>query len=166
MNIICLDVHYRESDANAAGVEFGDWADAVPSNEIVTRIANPPPYQSGDFYKRELPCLLEILARCNTPSIVVIDGYVWLEGTDRPGLGAHLYQKLGGAIPVIGVAKTLFRGAKVIEVDRGSSRRPLFVTAAGISAETAAALVGRMHGQNRIPTLLKRVDSLARTGRC
>jgi deoxyribonuclease V len=45
---------------------------------------------------------------------------------------------------------------------RGGSARPLYVTAAGLSADEAARRVRDMHGPYRIPTLLKRVDQLCR----
>ena len=69
---------------------------------------------------------------------------------------------LGGTRP-IGVAKTAYRGAAFAErVLRGTSQSPLFVTGVGIEASEAAALVAAMHGPHRIPTLLRRVDQLAR----
>jgi len=46
---------------------------------------------------------------------------------------------------------------------RGDSRRPLYVTAAGLDPAAAALHVRSMHGPFRIPTLLKRVDQLCRT---
>jgi deoxyribonuclease V len=74
-----------------------------------------------------------------------------------------LYQALAGKVAVIGVAKTQFAGAgAAVEVLRGRSTRPLFVTAVGMSAQRAAEHVRSMHGPDRIPTLLKHVDSLAR----
>jgi deoxyribonuclease V len=123
------------------------------------RSTDPPAaYEAGKFYQRELPYLLGALAGI-TPELVVIDGNVWL--ADRAaGLGAHLHVKLG--VPVVGVAKNLFRGAPAIAVVRGKSAKPLYVTAAGYSAELAADHVRAMHGEFRIPTLLKRADSLAR----
>jgi deoxyribonuclease V len=47
-------------------------------------------------------------------------------------------------------------------VMRGGSTRPLCVTAVGIDAGLAAAGVARMAGHHRTPTILKRVDRLAR----
>ncbi|HYH68074.1 MAG TPA: endonuclease V [Urbifossiella sp.] len=117
-------------------------------------------YEPGSFYRRELPCLLGVLALGPRPDVVVVDGYVWLAG-DVPGLGAHLHAALGGV--VVGVAKTRFASAAAVEVCRGASRSPLFVTAAGAAAEVVAAWVAKMHGPYRVPTLLKRVDALART---
>ena len=94
--------------------------------------------------------------------MIVIDGYVWL-GHERPGLGAHVHAALDGRSAIVGVAKHRFKSATTaIPVLRGTSRQPLFITAAGIAPATAAAAVTSMHGPHRIPTLLKRVDRLSR----
>jgi deoxyribonuclease V len=77
-------------------------------------------------------------------------------------LGWHLFDALESKIPVIGVAKSRFEGAPAHEVYRGASRRPLYVTAAGMTLAKAAANIQAMHGAHRIPTLLQRVDRLAR----
>jgi deoxyribonuclease V len=63
------------------------------------------------------------------------------------------------------VAKSHSAGVQVARpVVRGTSRRPLWVTAAGIGPDTAADRVRGMHGPFRVPTLLKRVDHLCRQG--
>jgi deoxyribonuclease V len=127
------------------------------------RIQGVQPYEPGQFFRRELPCLLSVLRKLPPVEVVIIDGYVWLGGSDMPGLGAHLYQALGGRTAVIGVAKTIFKGAEAVcEVFRGKSKRPLFITVAGMSQECAAEHVRSMHGPYRIPTLLKRVDELSK----
>lgn len=101
------------------------------------------------------------MARGPRPDIVVIDGYVWL-GDGKPGLGAHLHAAIGGI--VVGVAKTRFVSATdALEVCRGGSQSPLFVSAIGMKVEDAAKRVAQMHGPYRVPTLLKQVDTLART---
>ncbi len=159
----CLDVDYREAGAYAAGIAFHDWTDAVAATEKVIPIAGVHPYEPGQFFRRELPCLLAVLRELPTVVVVVVDGYVWLDGVSVAGLGAHLYQALEGKVAVIGVAKSRFAGAgAAVEVVRGHSIRPLLITAAGISAQEAAEHVRSMHGSDRIPTLLKRVDSLCR----
>jgi deoxyribonuclease V len=118
-------------------------------------------YEPGKCYRRELPCLLEILEHGPPAEIVLIDGYVWL-GNGMAGLGAHLHAAIGGV--VVGVAKTRFaRATDAVRVCRGSGRSPLFVSAVGMSVEQAATKVAAMHGSYRIPTLLKQVDTLART---
>ena len=46
--------------------------------------------EPGQFYKRELPCILELLKQVNPlPNYIVIDGYVYLGGDEKPGLGKH-----------------------------------------------------------------------------
>jgi deoxyribonuclease V len=162
--IAAVDVDYRDQEAVAACVLFGQWTDAVPAGEVVERITRVEPYQPGQFYRRELPCLLAVLGRVSDPlAAAVIDGYVWLDDETRPGLGGHLHAALGWSVPVIGVAKTRFAGVRVARpVLRGTSRKPLWVTAAGIDLETAADFVRSMHGPFRVPTLLRRVDRLCR----
>jgi deoxyribonuclease V len=160
----CTDVGYDEKTARVACVTFERWDDLSASHEFVLDTAGVQPYEPGQFYQRELPSLLSILKRLPTrPEIVVIDGYVWLDEEGRMGLGAHLFEALGKTIPIIGVAKTRFATAtNAIEVLRGTSARPLYVTAAGIGQVEAADSIRRMHGDNRIPTLLKRADQLSR----
>ena len=86
---------------------------------------------------------------------------IWTLRPTRPGWHAHA--EFG--IPVIGVAKSRFRTAThAVPVVRGSSVRPLFVTAAGIPSADAADLVRRMAGRNRLPDALRRADALARAG--
>jgi len=162
--IACVDVDYRASGAVAACVLFRAWDDAVGVSETVVPIARVEPYEPGKFYRRELPCLLAVLeAAGGAPDVVVVDGYVWLADEREPGLGAHLHQALGGRAAVVGVAKTRFAGAGAArEVLRGTSRLPLFVTAAGMDVDVAAGHVRAMHGPHRTPTLLKRVDQLCR----
>jgi deoxyribonuclease V len=66
---------------------------------------------------------------------------------------------------VIGVAKSRFRSAThAVPVLRGTSARPLFVTAAGMPAADAADLVQHMSGRYRLPDALRRADTLARVG--
>jgi deoxyribonuclease V len=161
--IACLDVDYRAPGACAAGVLFRDWSDDVAIEERTVWIPKVEPYASGRFYLRELPCLLAVLKVLSPVESVIIDGYVWLGGESKPGLGAHLYRALEEKIPVIGVAKSRFRAVdSVCEVTRGKSARPLYVTAVGMPAELAGEHVRSMHGGHRIPTLLARVDQLCR----
>jgi deoxyribonuclease V len=161
----CVDVDYRGNDAVAACVLFRAWTDEASAGQHVVYIRGVADYVPGQFYRRELPCLLAVLQRVAEPlELVVVDGYVWLGNDDRPGLGAHLQVALGGRIPVVGVAKTRFTGARsAVELVRGeSASRALFVTAAGMDVAEAARCVGLMHGPHRIPTLLRQADRLCR----
>lgn len=161
--ITFLDADYRADAAVTAVIGVEDWSDAVPAFEAVVRAPHAPlPYEPGAFYRRELPGLLAALSRLPPIDVAVIDGYVWL-ARGRPGLGAHLHRAGGGAYAVVGVAKTPFRDNDcAVELLRGGSTRPLYVTAEGMDARAAAACVARMDGPHRLPTLLKRVDRLAR----
>jgi deoxyribonuclease V len=163
--IVCLDVDYRGGGAVAAGVAFRDWADDRASAETTVRVDRVEPYEPGQFYRRELPCLLAVLGGLETrPEVIVIDGYVWLGDEHDPGLGAHLHDAIGGRSAVVGVAKTRFLRARVArEVRRGESLSPLFVTSAGMEPSEAADHIREMHGPYRVPTLLRRVDRLCRS---
>lgn len=161
--IAAIDVHYTDRLAGVGCILFHQWGDDTPAAEQSMRMETQDDYVPGEFYRRELPCLLAILdVLDDCPDCILIDGYVWL-GSDRPGLGEHLRRALGGQPCVVGVAKEPFAGNDCAEaVHRGSSRRPLFVTASGIPPSDAASLVAGMHGAFRLPTLLKHVDRLSR----
>jgi deoxyribonuclease V len=161
--IACGDADYREDYAVAGCVLFQEWTDSKSTAEYVEIVYDIEPYQPGQFYLRELPCLLKVLGKVVEPiSIIIVDGYVWLDSSKKPGLGAKLYEALNDAIPIIGVAKSSFADSTGIAVIRGTSTRPLFVTSVGIEPQIAAEYIQQMHGANRIPTLLKRVDTLCR----
>lgn len=159
-----VDVGYGEHQAQAACVVAGGWADAEPVETQVVTVGDIQPYAPGRFYERELPCVLAVLERLRTAvEVVVVDGYVVLDEHGTPGLGGHLHARLGGRSIVVGVAKTAYRGSEfAVAVRRGTSLRPLYVTAAGIEVEHAARLVEGMHGAHRIPTLLGLVDRATR----
>lgn len=165
--IACVDVDYRSDHAAAACVLLRDWTDAEPSAELVARVDAVAEYEPGAFYKRELPCVLAVLARVTEAlACVVVDGYVWLDAQGRPGLGARLHDALGGAVPVVGVAKKAFGEADFAEaVLRGASLTPLYVTSVGIDRGLAVDRLRAMHGPYRIPTALTRVDRLCRDAR-
>jgi deoxyribonuclease V len=163
--LACLDASYAADRGTVACLLFAEWTDAVAAREIIRTAADVAPYESGAFYKRELPLLLHLLSTLDQiPAVIVVDGYVWLDVGGKPGLGGHLHQALGGVAVVVGVAKTSFPGTPALRVIRGTSKVPLFVSAAGMSLEEAAAHIAAMHGPYRIPTLLKRVDQLSRHG--
>ena len=140
MTILAIDVDYRpDGGAVAAGVLFADWTSVGVERTVTKAIEAVLPYQSGQFFQRELPCILELLSEAAIePDIIVVDGYVWLGPDRRPGLGAHLFRALNGEVPIVGVAKTRFADTPAeTEVFRGTSRRPVYVTSAGIEDVTA-----------------------------
>jgi len=162
--ILAVDVSYRADQAVAAGVLFNAWDDCEPSTVLLARLAEVGAYEPGQFYKRELPCVLALVEQLERlPEYIVIDGYVYLGSEQRPGLGKHVYDALEQQSAVIGVAKTRFRGTSVAaEVFRGGSQRPLYVTAVGIGAAEAKGFIAGMCGTHRIPALLRLVDQLSK----
>lgn len=157
-----FDVHYlKDGGARAAAVLFSEYGDMEPAATYTQLLPGAAEYIPGQFYRRELPCIVALLQQIREPlDEVIIDGYVMLG--DRPGLGMYLFNHLKGRAPVIGVAKSRFKGAYAAEVFRGRSERPLHVTAVGINLQRAAEKISMMHGDFRIPALLKDVDMLAR----
>lgn len=162
--LACVDVDYRPELTVAGCVLFRHWADGHEASHLVEHGPPAAPYEPGQFYRRELPHLLRVLARVEVPlEAIIVDGYAWL-GEDRPGLGAHLYEALNREVPVIGVAKTAYvTTGPSVPVLRGKSLRPLFVSGAGIDSAAAAEHIRRMHGASRTPTMLNRVDRLCRS---
>jgi deoxyribonuclease V len=161
-----VDAHYDRDRTTAACLVFRNWPDAAPIEIIKIMGPAAATYQSGRFYRRELPILLEILQAAGEEfETVVIDGYVHLQAIIGKGLGAHLHEALAYGPPVVGVAKTPLAVAdRFVPVYRGKSRRPLFVSAIGCPVEEAAQCILSMHGPYRLPTLLKQTDQCARTG--
>jgi deoxyribonuclease V len=159
-----VDVHYLSTGgARAAAVLAADAAFAHGMAERTALVPRVAPDRPGEFYLRELPPLRAVLADLDELGLLVVDGYADLDPAGRPGLGARAHAEFG--IPVIGVAKSRFRTAThAVAVVRGSSARPLCVTAAGMPAIDAADLIRDMAGRYRLPDALRRADTLARTG--
>ncbi len=162
--IFAVDAHYGDEVAAVACVVFDSWEDPEPRAEYAEIVERVAPYVPGEFWRRELPCIMAILGYIDShPDILLIDGYVWLDQSGRQGLGSHVYCALDGATSVVGIAKTAFKTtAQCHEVLRGTSCRPLYVSSQGIPNTEAARGVASMHGEFRIPTLLRRVDQLCR----
>jgi deoxyribonuclease V len=122
-----------------------------------------PPYRAGEFYLHELPPLRAVPDDPTGLGLLGVDGYADLNPEGRPGLGAYAHGEFG--IPVIGAAKSRFRTAiHAVPVVRGSSMRPLFVTAAGMLCADAGDLVRRMADRYRLPDALRCADSRSRAG--
>jgi len=164
LRFAAVDVGYAGDGALAAAVLFSEWEQAEAEGAHTAQIRKVAPYEPGQFYLRELPCILAVLQKLRSlPDLILVDGYVWLDPQWRPGLGARLHHALRRRCAVVGVAKSrFFIGSNVAELTRGRSRRPLFVTSIGVDLQQAARGVGRMHGNHRIPTLLGVADRLSR----
>jgi deoxyribonuclease V len=162
--ILAVDVQYTDDIGVVSGVEFNDWKDAKPLASYESIVRDVEEYQPGQFYRREMPCVLQLLKEnCLKPDILVIDGFVTLGLNDSAGLGMHLYKALGENVKVIGVAKKSFSGTREnTKVFRGNSNKPLYVTSVGLDVEDAKQYISMMHGKHRLPVLLKLVDKLCR----
>ncbi|MDT4991696.1 MAG: deoxyribonuclease [Actinoplanes sp.] len=157
-----VDVYYPASGGARAAlvVAEGPRFDTLVEDRVCW-LPEVAEYRPGEFFARELPAVSAVLGEPGELALVVIDGYVDLDPDGRAGLGAHLHAQIH--VPVIGVAKTAFHTAShAIAVRRGAATRPLYVTAAGLPIEHAAALVSRMAGPYRLPDALRRVDALSR----
>jgi deoxyribonuclease V len=88
----------------------------------------------------------------------------WIKSSSEVGLGKYLYDAINGEVSVVGVAKKRFKNIdSQCEIYRGVSKKPLYVTAVGIDMEQAKANVRAMHGTNRLPISIKRVDQICRS---
>ena len=164
--IACVDVHYFDGFANAAAILFQNWDDELAVDQFVVQCSETAEYLPGQFYQRELAPIVEVVSEINHAiETLVIDAYCQLSSDGAPGLGSHLDKKISGDTIIIGVAKTRFRDTNhACELLRGNSSRPLFITAIGTDNNAAADCIKSMHGCHRIPTMLKKVDLLARKG--
>ena len=160
--IIAIDVHYRENIAKSVSIEFDNWTDEVPLMTHIVEVNDIAPYIPGQFYKRELPCILKVLEKSDLlkVNLIIVDGYVILNDEGKAGLGHYLYEALDQKIPIVGVAKKSFHDNQknVIKVFRGVSKNPLYVTSIGIDVAEAAKQVKNMAGDYRFPELLKILD--------
>jgi len=160
---LAIDVQYVDTTAYVAGVAFNKWHAKSATAEYSSTVENIAEYEPGSFYKRELPCILSLLKEHKlAPKTIVIDGYVYLDGKQAPGLGKKLFDALGAKTEIIGVAKKPFVNiGDDFALVRGESKKPLYVTSTGNVVAAISSIKG-MHGANRIPVLLKRADQLCR----
>ena len=164
--ILAFDTYYFDNKAKTVCISFDNW-EANKISKIQSEILdNIKEYISGEFYKRELPCILSLISRIDLTDVelIIVDGFVFLDDEQKYGLGAYLYNSLTNNIPVIGVAKTNFATIKKKKriLLRGNSDRPLFITSIGIDVDEAVEKIKSMDGEYRIPTLLKELDKLTK----
>ncbi|MEG1665334.1 endonuclease V [Chryseobacterium sp.] len=164
--IYAFDTFYYEDFAKTVCIAFENWTSETESFIYSENTAISSDYESGAFYKRELPCILSLLKKIDLKvgDLIIVDGYVTLENSGKIGLGGYLYQSLNEKYPVIGIAKNGFASEDFLRktVFRGESKTPLFLTAIRFDVEEAKTNVENMYGAYRIPTLLKKLDQLTR----
>lgn len=164
--VLALDVHYKDDgSAKSVGILF-NWNDFQPKEILIEYINETDEYIPGEFYKRELPCLLKIIEKVDLADLkgIVIDGYIYINNEKGLGLGGHLWQTLNKQIPIIGVAKNFYHGnAKTVQqIYRGESKKPLYISSVGIDLEQASDLIEQMQGEFRMPDLLKQLDVITK----
>jgi len=165
--IRAFDTYYFDDKAKTICVSFDNWADTEPSAVYTGVLEGVEDYTPGEFYKRELPCILSLLQKIDTRQVeaIIVDGYVFLDDEAKPGLGSRLYTALNAEIPVIGVAKTNFKtlNKHKFPLRRGTSGDPIFISAVGTDPVSATEKIRTMAGPHRIPTLLKYLDTLTKS---
>lgn len=163
--VLAIDVHYKDINSKAVGI-LSNWNDQEPIEVFIKTLPNTVDYIPGQFYKRELPFIMEILKEINyqTLEAILIDGYVYIDNDKNFGLGGYLWESMDKKVPVIGVAKKKFLGNSdtVVEILRGKSKKPLFVSSIGIDTKQAAQKIKNMKGEYRMPTILKLVDTITK----
>ncbi|MNK60103.1 Endonuclease V [compost metagenome] len=164
--ILAFDTYYFDQKAKTICLEFAEWNEDKNFKVHSEIIDNVEEYIPGEFYKRELPCILSLLKQIDlsTIDVIVVDGFVYLNDENKYGLGGYLYDKLNKEIPIIGVAKTNFASIEKNKkaLFRGDSKKPLYVTSIGIDLDEAYKKIESMHGEFRMPTLLKELDRLTK----
>lgn len=159
--ILSIDVDYRNDYAVAVGIEFNDWNDKTPSNIYYSKCYEYGEYISGQFYKRELPCIKALINEHNlSPSLIIVNGYVYLED-NKPGLGYYVYDTYN--VPVIGIASKPYKNPidKYI-IYRGNSKTPIYISSVGMPIEEAKVKIRNMYGKYRMPYLIKLTDTKTR----
>jgi deoxyribonuclease V len=164
--ILAFDTYYYGDKAKTICIGFEEWNKEENFQIYSETISKIEEYVSGEFYKRELPCILSLLSKIDLKKVdlIIIDGFVFLDDENKFGLGAYLYQELNKEIPIIGVAKRDFATIEKnrIKLYRGKSENPLFITSIGIELNVASKKIEEMNGEYRMPTLLKEVDKLTK----
>lgn len=160
--ILAIDIHYKTTYAKNVGVLF-NWQDDTPEQIIVNQRHSVEEYVPGQFYKRELPCLLDVITEVDLTLVeaIVVDGHVYIDNDFKFGLGGYLYEALNQKIPIIGVAKRAFHKNEQtsIPVLRGESLNSLYVSAIGMDKVVAAQYIKNMRGEFRMPTILQILDT-------
>ena len=122
---VYIDVYYytdkdtdKEYARTVAGI-FETYDDITFKDIVITRTDNIALYEPGNFYKRELPCIVDVLKECwkrgYILDTIIIDGYCHMCEDDgvtyHKGLGVRLKEYLrDNSLPcvnslIIGIAK-------------------------------------------------------------
>ena len=177
-----LDVAYAVDDSRVAGavtVLDADTLDVVETATVLRPVEFP--YVPGLLAFREIPALLDCLAKLtHVPDVLVCDGY-GLAHPRRFGLACHLGVLTD--LPTFGVAKTAFIGTYTDPASaRGShsaltdgdeqigtvlrtqpATKPVYVsTGHRISLDAATELTLRLAPKYRLPETTRQADQASR----
>ena len=101
MNKLAVDTYYSSGKAYTVGVVFSSWSQKYPDQIISTESEIEEDYIPGEFYKRELPCIMNLISgaiNLQYFDTIIVDGFVMLPG-DKKGLGAKLWDLVKDKFP-------------------------------------------------------------------
>ncbi|MCG5513109.1 deoxyribonuclease V [Ectothiorhodospira shaposhnikovii] len=176
-----VDVGFEdEGRLTRAVVSVLTWPDMVPLEDALARVPTVFPYVPGLLSFREIPAVLEALARLSvTPDLLFCDGQ-GIAHPRRMGVAAHLGVLTG--LPALGVGKSRLTGrfempgeqrgdgsplmaddeviGRVLRTRTGV--KPVFVSIGHrVCLETACRLVLEAAPRYRLPEPIRRADRLA-----
>ncbi len=167
--VVVIDADYNEEtrDGHVAGIVARDILAEKEDAVVTAMVHDIADYVPGQFYKRELQSVEAIIDQLKVEDIdlIVVDGYAD-SGTTEHALGTFVFEKY--QIPVIGIGKNKYDRCILtdLEVYRGESKKPLYVTSKGMDNEEAKRLVKNMAGEFRLPYFVKYADNRARDWEC
>lgn len=178
--ILITDVCYDEQNnsAHIGGITFSDWtSDDVIDKFEIDKTGIDAEYIPGEFYKREMPCLIKLWNSIpedvkKNISTVIVDGFydIW---DCRPGMGHHFKDWLSengySNIEVVGIAKTKCRETnkftlpvyRTKESKESKWRGAIWVNGSNKNEDYVKRVMS-MAGKFRIPSIVKKVDHVSR----
>lgn len=177
--ILITDVFYNENEnaAHIGAITIEDWTSTTIAKQWeIDKKGIDCEYIPGQFYKREMPCLIELWNTISDEDkknidTIIVDGFydIW---DGRPGLGHHFHDWLidnGYDVEVVGIAKNPCRETNEFtlpvyrtEASKTSKwRNALWVNGSNMEHNYQEKVL-KMDGKYRIPTMIKHVDKLSR----
>lgn len=87
--ILAFDTYYFENQEKTVCIQFDNWKSKESTKIYEETLTGVSDYIPGEFYKRELPCILSLLKKINLDNCnaIIIDGFVFLDDNKKLGLG-------------------------------------------------------------------------------
>lgn len=177
--ILLTDVFYEEevNTAHIAAIAIDNWTSStILKTWEIDKSGIDCEYIPGQFFKREMPCLIELWNTISEEeksqiTTIIVDGFydIW---DGRHGLGHHFHDWLienGYDKEVVGIAKSPCRETnkftlpvyRTEESKKSKCRSALWVNGSNMDNDYQAKVLS-MHGEYRLPTMVKAVDKLSR----